>query len=134
MWTGAVKELGYGVIGLGRSHEGTAKTHRAAWKLYNGEIPEGMNVLHKCDVPCCCNPKHLYLGTLKDNSRDCVSRGRNFVPDNRGERATWSKLKLEDVREIRTKLMRGTDYARKYGVSKSAIYQIWAGFNWKEAR
>jgi hypothetical protein len=130
LWFGAVKEHGYGVIGLGRRHEGTEKAHRVGYLLYKGEIPEGMNVLHKCDTPACCNPEHLFLGTLKDNSRDCVKKGRNFLPDNRGERATWSKLKEADVREILTRQKTSSEYASQFGVSRSAIAEIWRGKNW----
>jgi hypothetical protein len=130
LWTGASKELGYGVIGLGHREDGTAKAHRVAYQLYKGDIPQGMNVLHSCDLPCCVNPAHLRLGTLSDNSRDCVSRGRHKTPDNRGERATWAKLNAEKVAQIKKRELAGTAYARLYGVSKSTIYQIWSGRNW----
>src|SRR5690349_14618154 len=100
IWTGAKKELGYGVIGRGRRGEGTIKTHRASWEIHRGPIPQGMNVLHKCDRPSCVNPDHLFLGSLSDNMRDCVAKGRNFIPDNRGERAKWAKLTLNQAREI----------------------------------
>jgi hypothetical protein len=133
LWTGAVKELGYGVIGLGTRQQGTAKAHRVSWTLHRGEIPAGMNVLHRCDNPSCVNPAHLFLGTLKDNARDCVSKGRNFVPDNRGEKASCRKLSLENVTDIRRKEETGVAYAKKYGVSKSAVYEIWRGKNWATA-
>ena len=130
LWTGATKELGYGVIGLGRRDEGTAKAHRVAWMLYRGEIPEGMCILHRCDQPKCVRPEHLFCGTLSDNMKDCVSKGRNFIPDNRGTNAKWAKLTETAVQDIRSKAMSGVAYARKYNVSKSAIYQIWCGNNW----
>lgn len=130
LWTGAVKELGYGVIGLGRRQDGTAKAHRVAYELYKGEIPEGGNVLHSCDVPSCVNPAHLRVGTLSENMRDCVKRGRNFTPDNRGENASWAKLTASAVAHIRQRVMTGPSYAALYGVSKSAIYEIWRGHNW----
>src|SRR5574340_590014 len=59
LWTGAVKELGYGVIGLGTREQGTSKAHRVSWELHNGPIPSGLNVLHSCDTPSCVNPDHL---------------------------------------------------------------------------
>jgi hypothetical protein len=51
--------------------------HRVAWQNAHGPIPEGKLVLHKCDVGCCINPEHLYLGDYKDNARDRVQRGRS---------------------------------------------------------
>lgn len=133
LWTGAVKELGYGVIGRGTRQQGTVKAHRAAYELYKGEISAGKIVCHKCDNPACVNPDHLFLGTLADNMRDCVKKGRNFIPDNRGERASWAKLTYDAVSHIRTKSLPGTQFAKMYGVSKSAIYEIWRGKNWANA-
>ena len=130
LWIGAVKELNYGVIGLGRRDEGTAKAHRVSWELHKGPIPQGMCILHRCDQPMCVNPNHLFCGTLSDNMQDCVRKGRNYLPDNRGEKASWSKLSEEAVKDIRQRAFSGIEYARKYNVSKSAIYEIWRGKNW----
>ena len=133
LWTGAVKELGYGVIGLGTREQGTAKAHRVAYQLYKGEIPLGLAVLHHCDNSACVSPTHLYAGTLKQNAQDCVARGRNFIPDNSGEKATWAKLTFENVQEIKTRKKSGVEYAKLFGVSKSSIYEIWRGKNWANA-
>lgn len=58
----------------------TIKTHRLAWKIKNGEIPEAMMVLHKCDNPLCCNTEHLFIGTQKDNMQDALKKGRLKFP------------------------------------------------------
>lgn len=55
-------------------------SHRAAWTLAHGPIPDGMWVLHRCDNPPCCNPAHLFLGTVKDNVRDMHAKGRWASP------------------------------------------------------
>lgn len=133
LWTGAVKELGYGVIGLGSRTQGTAKAHRVAYELYKGEIPAGLAVMHTCDNPGCVNPNHLEVGTLSDNMRDCVAKGRNFIPDNRGTKATWSKLNDHAVSQIRKREKTSFAYAAEFGVSSSAIRNIWSGLSWNHA-
>jgi hypothetical protein len=130
LWTGAVGNLGYGVIGLGRRDQGIGKAHRVSWQLHRGKIPSGGFILHKCDQPACVNPDHLFCGSQSENMRDCVAKKRNFVPDNRGERAAWAKLTAIQVDDIARRAMTGPEYAAKYGVSRSAIYQIWSGRNW----
>lgn len=67
--------FGYGVLQLGRDL-GTANAHCLAWALTNGEIPDGAYVLHRCDNPTCCNPRHLYIGDFQQNMNDMWARGR----------------------------------------------------------
>lgn len=72
-WLGTRDDRGYGkIIIKGVRHKG----HRLSWVVHNGSIPDGLNVLHKCDNPPCVNPHHLFLGTQRDNIMDMVSKGR----------------------------------------------------------
>lgn len=69
----------YGSIKEGPSRRQIG-AHRAAYTVWVGDIPEGMFVCHRCDVPKCCNPSHLFLGTPGDNVADRDSKGRHWVP------------------------------------------------------
>lgn len=79
MTTGCIEFKGYKEKGYGRVLYKGKKIlmHRLAWEKENGEIPKGMFVLHKCDNRACFNPYHLFLGTIKDNALDMVSKGRS---------------------------------------------------------
>lgn len=75
MWSAKAKHpFGYGRMTAGRGVN--LKAHQIAWTLENGPIPAGMCVLHECDEPSCCNPKHLFLGTKADNTEDMIGKGR----------------------------------------------------------
>lgn len=54
--------------------------HRAAWEDAYGPIPPGILVCHKCDIRCCVNKKHLFLGTHKGNTQDMIKKGRKPKP------------------------------------------------------
>lgn len=125
-WKGRKHPRGYGVVSF-RNRPVWAS--RVSWILHNGEIPNDLVVCHTCDNPACCNPKHLFLGTPKDNNDDKLYKGRHAY----GERTPTSILKYQDVLEIRsTPNVRGSGVrlAKKYGVSPSTISSIRAGRNW----
>lgn len=73
LWIGSIDGNGYGQI----THERKRlKASRVSWEIHYGKIPADLHVLHKCDVPCCVCPTHLWLGTRSDNIRDAVTKGR----------------------------------------------------------
>ncbi len=76
LWEGARDGNGYGLVKLLRSRKNIL-THRAAYIMSVGEIPDGKMVLHSCDVKRCVNPAHLFLGTQADNQRDASTKGRS---------------------------------------------------------
>lgn len=78
LWLGSTGNSGYGKTRFDHSHDISA--HRVSYTAFNGEIPQGMCVLHTCDVRLCVNPNHLFLGTKKQNSMDMVKKGRNYSP------------------------------------------------------
>ncbi len=129
VWTGC-NIHGYGRVTIGGK---LFSSHRVAWEIANGPIPDGQVVRHKCDNPPCVNPEHLELGTYKENSGDMVARGRSNGP--RGERSGNAVLTLKNVSVIKQHLIAGTktqaELARTYDCSVSAINAIRLNITWR---
>lgn len=134
IWTGATRgHMGYGAA-QHRALRRLEATHRISWMLTHGEIPQGMFVLHHCDVPLCVNPEHLYLGSALDNMRDKCERGRR--PTVAGAANPRSFLTPEKVAEIRARYAAGgvsqQRLADEYGVHQTTISHAIIGMTWKE--
>jgi len=129
LWLGGVRgHMGYGSLRLRDGR--TVGAHRLSFELFNGPIPAGMKVCHRCDVPTCINPAHLYLGTDIENKADSVAKGRHNI----GERNGHAILGPDQIPVIRGRRSSG-DYikqiARDYGVSEGAISAIVNGRSWR---
>lgn len=83
IFTGYVDVLGYGIIA--ETKHKRIKAHRASYAAFKCEIPEGLDIMHICDMRCCINPDHLSPGTHKENMADMARKGRayNGEPRNR---------------------------------------------------
>lgn len=96
IYQGGISSNGYGVVSVKNKSVGA---HRVSYESRFGKIPDGMCVLHRCDVRSCINPDHLFLGTLGNNNSDRESKGRSS--DRRGEKNTMAKLTDIEVEVIR---------------------------------
>jgi hypothetical protein len=135
LWTAGVDRYGYGKLWVNGK---TVLSHRFAWELVNGPIPEGMCVCHKCDVRSCVNIDHLFIGTHDDNMKDMVQKKRAFRSI--GEKDGMAKLTEEQVLDIRKKYVKGTgphnrgntyQLAAEFGVSQYYINRIGRRERWK---
>lgn len=130
-WRGALGGGGraYGVVQIdGKRYY----AHRVAYELFVGPIPSGLHVLHRCDVPRCINPTHLFLGTQVDNNADREAKGRTA----RGEQTGHAKLTAVEVDEIRRRRAageKGVVLAREFGVRPTTICAIHKGRHWFHA-
>lgn len=100
--------------------------HRYVYEQEIGKIPDGFFVMHKCDNPTCFNPEHLTVGTVLDNNRDKVSKGRQCLGESNGR----SKLSEVDVIKIFLSNKSGPELAKEFGVSHPVIYAIKHGKRW----
>lgn len=124
LWLPSIeKQVGYGTFSVG---DYTWAAHRFSWLYYKGEIPEGMLVCHKCDVPACVNVKHLFLGSHADNTRDMIEKGRHGGANKRNRKLTGEQVAI--VRTDRTKDYRG--WAKAFDVTPSAIHAAMYGRTW----
>lgn len=130
LWTASCYPNGYGVFNSPRGNY----AHRNSWVFYRGGIPNGMQVLHRCDNPICVNPDHLFLGTQADNIRDMDKKGRRARVGPQGERAPSAKLTEDQVRAIRSDERSRNVVAVEYGVRKSAIYKIRRRATWRHVQ
>lgn len=120
-WMGARVPAG----GYGRFlAERLIAAHRYSWILHNGPISSSeIDVMHTCDNPPCCNPKHLRAVTTMENMRDAWAKGR-----------AATKLNADDVRAIRLSSLPSKELAVKYGVGYSAIWCVRTGRKWKHVQ
>jgi hypothetical protein len=120
LWIGRLYSNGYGQFHPPGTPVTTRYAHRISYQIFKGEIPKDKCVLHKCDIRCCVNPNHLFLGSIQDNQNDMVKKKRQTY----GEKNPMSKLGEKEVVAIRNDTRRQQEIANFYKVSQTTISEI----------
>jgi hypothetical protein len=119
IWTANTNDKGYGLFNFSGK---MMSAHRAAYKLYIGEIPEGLHVLHTCDNRLCVNPLHFWLGTNLDNIRDRQKKGRDRYLS--GTSHPRSRFSADEIKAIRESKLTQKELAKQYNTCQQHISQI----------
>src|ERR1051326_2738701 len=65
IWKGGLRSPGYAGLRIcGKTHS----VHRVIYQILVGEIPQGMEIDHKCEEKLCYNPMHLELSDRSKNN------------------------------------------------------------------
>ena len=105
-----------------------------------GQIPDKMDICHKCDNPSCCNPTHLFLGTRSDNMKDCFNKNRcpHLLKMKKltGAETTQAKLTNEMVDEAKRLYasgIKGKELYSRFPVHKTNLYRAIRNISYKIA-
>jgi hypothetical protein len=130
-WIGNTNPKGYGQFSVGKKAQGSEGAHRTSWKIHNNQdIPSKMHIMHLCDNPICVNPKHLRLGTAKENTHDMIQKGRKRTVAPKGDLNGKAILDEEKVRLIRESKLNHAELGRQLGVSPNCIRGVRIGRTW----
>jgi hypothetical protein len=111
------------------------RVHRVAAHLWlDFDLDSPLCVLHRCDVPRCFNPEHLFVGTQKDNTNDMIVKGRARII-HAGEASGAAKLtdaQVRDIRHIRSEC--DSTYraiAAMFGITHQNVQDICKRVTWR---
>lgn len=120
LWTAGVFKMGgYGQLNIGNGV--IVRAHVFAYKILIGQVQKGMFVCHKCDVPRCVNPEHLFLGTQRDNMRDAAKKGRLIV----GKQNKSVGLSEEEIEKIKNRVQRCHPTNSMRALSREFRVNLW---------
>lgn len=121
LFTGSKSPFGHGqIMEFVNGKKRLSMAHRVSWEFHFGAIPRGLCILHKCDVPNCVNPDHLFIGTKLQNMQDMRNKGRQKY----GRKSSNAKLTEQDVDYIRTSDLKQQELANMFNVSQPLISEI----------
>lgn len=144
-WIARRNQSGYGTFKIA---DRSWLSHRVAWVLSVGPIQTGMLVCHRCDNPPCCNPRHLFLGTVADNQLDAGRKGRTFLQRHpemaparripglkagaKNGRAKITDLVIPEIRALRAQGLSQREIGERVGLCQQEISNILLGIRWAD--
>jgi DNA invertase Pin-like site-specific DNA recombinase len=102
---------------------------RVCWFLVHGMWPGDLHVLHTCDNPPCVQPAHLWLGTIDDNQKDSMRKGRRPTGDAHGLRLHPDAVKRGEANPMATITAEQVQIIRAYGRLGYPHWQIAHGLH-----
>jgi hypothetical protein len=133
IWQGADTHHGTYSYGYGKLGNKSYLAHRRAFTLATGIEPGKLYVCHKCDVPLCCNPDHLFLGTQLDNMKDAATKGRLRYARGEQSSSELSETVAQQILDLKGQ-MQQKDIAAKFGVSKQLVSRIHRRVCWRHLK
>lgn len=122
-WIGKLNAGGYGKYSQ-------TSASRKMYEYEFGPIQKGMQVCHTCDNRRCVNPDHLFLGTIRDNQKDKVNKGRQAKGSNIGSSILNEEIVL-DIRKMRISGKMYKEIADKFKISWDMVKVICQNTQWK---
>lgn len=125
LWQGATSSFGYGIVTHTRGSKGvTEGAHRYIYYRKNPETKPQAFICHRCDVPACVNPSHLYAGDAQSNNSDRAIRGRSH--------AKLTEIQVREILQLKAEgKLNQSLMAKQFGVSQSAVYAVANRLNWR---
>jgi len=115
LWIGSCQGDGYATIQDGRRN---LLATRLSYEIHFGDLQPTDKICHKCDIPSCVNPDHLFLGTDQTNATDKMQKGRNVHVGGKSE------LTAEDVVYIRQSDLNNKILADQFNLTPKSIKNI----------